>query len=76
VDTKVTLEPAADSNVAVKITSQKATGEFEFDPQAGRVVSSRVKEKLQMSISVMGQELEQATDTVTSMTLAKDGSSK
>jgi len=75
VDTKVTLEPAADSNVAVKIGSQKATGEFEFDPQAGRVVSSRVTEKLQMSLSVMGQQLEQSTDTVTSMTLA-DGSSK
>jgi hypothetical protein len=75
VDTKLTLEPAADSNVAVKIGSQKATGEFEFDPQAGRVVSSRVNEKLQMSLSVMGQQLEQSTDTVTSMTLA-DGSSK
>jgi len=75
-DTKVTLEPAADSNIAVKITSQKATGEFEFDPQAGRVVSSRVNDKLQMSLSVMGQEIEQSTDTVTSMTLAKDGSSK
>jgi len=71
VDTKVTLEPAADSNVAVKITSQKATGEFAFDPQAGRVVSSKVNDKLQMSLSVMGQELEQSTDTVTSMTLAK-----
>jgi len=76
VDTKVTLEPAADSNVAVRITNQKATGEFEFDPQAGRVVSSRVNDKLQMSISVMGQELEQSTDTVTSMTLARDGASK
>src|SRR5271166_3003731 len=76
VDTKVTLEPAADSNVAVKITSQKTTGEFEFDPHAGRVVSSRVNDKLQMSLSVMGQDLEQSTDTVTSMTLAKDGSSK
>ncbi|MGZ3302399.1 MAG: DUF6263 family protein [Isosphaeraceae bacterium] len=75
-DTKVTLEPAADSNIAVKITSQKGTGEFAFDPQAGRVVSSRVNDKLQMSLSVMGQEIEQSTDTVTSMTLAKDGSSK
>ncbi|MGD0043661.1 MAG: DUF6263 family protein [Isosphaeraceae bacterium] len=75
-DTKVTLEPAADSNIAVKITSQKGTGEFAFDPEAGRVVSSRVNDKLQMSLSVMGQELEQSTDTVTSMTLAKDGSSK
>jgi hypothetical protein len=75
-DTKMTLEPAADSNVAVKITSQKGTGEFTFDPQAGRVVSSRVKDKLQMSLSAMGQELEQSTDTLTTMTLAKDGAPK
>jgi hypothetical protein len=67
----VSLEPAADSNIAVKINSQKGTGEFAFDPEAGRVVSSKVNDKLQMSLSVMGQELEQSTDTVTSMTLAK-----
>jgi Family of unknown function (DUF6263) len=75
-DTQVTLEPAADSNIAVKITSQKGTGEFTFDPRAGRVVSSRVNDKLQMSLSVMGQELEQSTDTLTTMTLAKDRASK
>jgi hypothetical protein len=70
-ETKVSLEPAADSNVAVRITSQKGTGEYTFDPNAGRVVSSKVNDKLQMSLSVMGQELEQSTDTVTRMTLAK-----
>ena len=75
-ETKVALEPAADSNIAVKITSQKGTGDFTFDPQAGRVVSSRVNDKLQMSLSVMGQELEQSTDTLTSMTLVKDGAAK
>jgi Family of unknown function (DUF6263) len=75
-DTKVSLQPAADSNVAVKITAQKGTGEFAFDPQAGRVVSSRVNDKLQMSLSVMGQELEQSTNTLTTMVLAKDGASK
>ena len=74
--TKVTLEPAADSNVAVKISSQKGTGEFSFDPQAGRVVSSRVNDKLKMSLSAMGQELEQSTDTLTTMTLAKEGAPK
>ena len=72
----MTLEPAADSNIAVKITSQKGTGEFLFDSQAGRVVSSRVNDKLQMSLSVMGQELQQTTDTVTTMTLGKDTGSR
>ena len=71
--TKVSLQPAADSNVAVKISSQNGTGEFTFDPQAGRVVSSRINDKLQMSLSVMGQELQQSTDTLTTMTLARTG---
>ena len=72
-DTKVTLEPAADSNVAVKISSQQGKGEFSFDNKAGRVVSSRVNDKLKMSISINGQDLEQSTDTITTMTLAKPG---
>ena len=75
-DTKVTLEPAADSNVAVKIKSHNGKGEFAFDPQAGRMVSSRVNDKMQMSLSVKGQDLEQTTDTVTTMTLAKGGATK
>ena len=48
---------------------RKARGVL-FDPAAGRVVSSHVNDKLEMSLSVMGQTLEQTTDTVTSMTLA------
>ena len=67
-DTKVKLEPAADSNVAVKIGSQEGKGEFSFDNKAGRVVSSRVNDKLKMSISINGQDLEQSTDTLTTMT--------
>jgi len=75
-DTKVKLEPAADSNVAVKIGSQEGRGEFSFDNTAGRVVSSRVNDKLKMSISINGQDLEQSTDTVTTMTLGKPGDTK
>jgi hypothetical protein len=75
-DTKVTLEPAADSNVAVKISSQQGKGEFSFDNKSGRVVSSHVNDKLMMSISVNGQDLEQSTDTVTTMTLGGGGSVK
>jgi hypothetical protein len=75
-DTKITLEPAADANVAVKIKSQAAKGDFSFDAEAGRIVTSRVNDQLQMSLSVMGQEFEQTTNTLTTMTLAKDGSPK
>ncbi|MFO0889172.1 MAG: DUF6263 family protein [Isosphaeraceae bacterium] len=69
--TKVNLEPAADSNVAVKITSQEGKGEFSFDPQAGRVVKSRIDDQMQMSLSVQGQNIEQTTKTVTTMELKK-----
>jgi hypothetical protein len=69
--TKVSLEPAADSNVVVKISSQKGSGEFSFDPKAGRVVASKVNDQLQMSLQFQGQNLEQTTNTVTTMTLEK-----
>lgn len=74
--TKVALEPAADSNVAVKITSHQGKGDFAFDAQAGRMVTSRVNDKMQMSLSVMGQDLEQSSVSITTMTLAKGGASK
>jgi hypothetical protein len=70
-DTKVNLEPAADSNVAVKITAQEGKGEFSFDPGAGRVVKSRIDDRMEMSLSIQGQNLEQVTKTKTTMELKK-----
>jgi hypothetical protein len=75
-ETKVSLEPAADSNVVVKITSPPSKGEFVFDPQAGRIVSSRVNENLQMSFAVQGQTSEHTSNRVTTMTLVRDGGTK
>ena len=75
-DTKISLEPAAGSDVAVKLTSGQRTGEYIFDAQAGRIVSSRVDEKLQMSFSAQGQNIEQTTATVTTMTLGRGGQAK
>jgi hypothetical protein len=75
-DTKVTLEPAADSNVAVVLKGQKGDGEFSFDNQAGRVRSSHVNDHMEMSITVQGQTLQQTTDTITSMTLADGATSR
>jgi hypothetical protein len=75
-DTKVSLEPAADSNVAVKITSHEGKGDFAFDPRAGRMVTSKVNDKMEMSLSVMGQDLQQSSESVTTMTLAKAGATK
>jgi hypothetical protein len=70
-ETKIMLEPAADSNVAVKIKSQEGKGDFSFDIDAGRIVASRVTDKVQMSLSSMGRELERTTSTLSTMTLAK-----
>src|SRR5262249_24127730 len=75
-ETKVSLEAAADSNVAVKISSHSGQGEFAFNRQVGRMVTSRVNDKMEMSLSVMGQELQQSSDSLTEMTLGKTGPSK
>jgi hypothetical protein len=72
----VKLEPTGNSNEAVKITSHDGKGEFTFDPQAGRILSTRVNDLLRMTLSVQGQDLEQTTETVTTMTLARDGQPK
>jgi hypothetical protein len=75
-ETKIKLEPAADANVAVNIKSQEGKGDFTFDVEAGRIVSSRVNDKWQMSLSAMGQEFERTTNTLSTMTLAKGGAPK
>lgn len=75
-DTKVTLEPAADSNVNVQVKNQKGDGEFSFDNHAGRVRSSHVNDHMEMTITVQGQTLQQTTDTVTSMTLTDGATSR
>ena len=75
-DTSVKLEPEAKSNVAVKISAHEGKGEFSFDPQAGRIVSSHVDDRLTMSLSVAQQSIEQTTKTITTMTLARDGGAK
>ncbi len=70
-NTKVNLEPAADSNVTVKITTQEGKGEFLFDKEVGRVVKSSLDDEMRMTLSIQGQNLEQSTKTVTTMELAK-----
>jgi hypothetical protein len=75
-DTRISLEPAADANLSIQLKSQHEDGEFSFDNKAGRVVASRVNDKVQMAVSAGGQNIEQSTDTVTKMTLGKPGDAK
>jgi hypothetical protein len=67
IDAKVSLEPA--ENVTAKIRKQEGTGSLTFDAEAGRIVNSRSKQKMEMMITDRGQEIIQSSDTTTTMTL-------
>ena len=69
-DAKVTLEPAEGANVKASIRKQEGRGNMSFDSTSGHLTSARLSQKIDMIISVMGQNLEQSTDTTTTMTLA------
>jgi hypothetical protein len=64
---RVTLEPA--ENVAARIRSQEGKGSLIFDADAGHIVNSRLTQKTDMAMSVMGQEIEQMTETTSTMAL-------
>ena len=68
-EAKATLEPAEGANVTVTIRKQEGRGSMSFDSATGHVVGARLTQKMDMAISVMGQTIEQVTDTTTSMTL-------
>ena len=64
---RVTLEPAA--NITAKIRAQEGKGSLAFDPEAGRIVNSRTTQRTEMAMSSMGQDIDQSTDTTSTMTL-------
>jgi hypothetical protein len=66
---KMGLEPTPGNNIDVKVGDQKGEGSFIFDNTAGRVASSTVTEKMEMIIKVMNQEVNQSTDSTSSMKL-------
>ena len=63
----MTLEPAA--NVDVKIRSQEGKGSLRFDAKSGCLIDSRTTLKMEMSIAAMGQQIDQTTETTSTMTL-------
>jgi hypothetical protein len=69
--TKVSLEPAPNSNLDVKLGAQDGKGAFYFDSKAGRVVRSSVAQKLEMIINVMNTQVTQTSDSTTEMKLVK-----
>jgi hypothetical protein len=67
IDAKASLEPA--ENVTAKIRAQEGTGSLTFDAEAGRIVNSRNKQKMEMIITDRGQDIIQSSDTTSTMTL-------
>lgn len=72
-DVIVKLEPddKAKAPFDIKLGEQEGKGTFLFDNNLGRVVSSKVSEKIQLLINVMDNKTVQKTDTSTSMKLLK-----
>jgi hypothetical protein len=66
-ETRVSIEPT--ESLTVKIRSQESKGSLIFDTATGRVVSTRGTQKMDMSISSMGQTVDQITENESTMTL-------
>ena len=68
-EAKVTIEPSEGANVTATIRKQEGRGTMIFDAEAGHVTSARLTQKLDMTISSNGQNVEDIRDTTTSLTL-------
>ena len=65
-----TFQPVApDPNVPVKIKSQEATGRYLFDNESGRISTSTVTEKVDLTGEVQGATITQSNETTTVLTL-------
>ncbi len=69
VETTVKLEPIEGVDVKATIRKQEGKGTMSFDGQAGRLVSIRLTQKLDVAIVQAGQSIDQATEMTTSMSL-------
>ncbi|QEH32358.1 hypothetical protein OJF2_08280 [Aquisphaera giovannonii] len=76
------VEPAAGAVGAIKIDSYEGKGDYSFDAEAGRIVSSKVTERLQATFTMkdpqtgQSREIRQVTQTVNTMTLGGAGDAK
>ena len=60
IEARASLEPA--ESVTAKIRKQEGTGSLTFDAEAGRIVNSRNKQKMEMIITDRGQDIVQSSD--------------
>ena len=63
------IEPREGADIKVVLRKQEGSGSMTFDVNAGRVVNTRQNLRVNLGITLMGQAMEQSTDTVMSMTL-------
>ena len=63
---------ATDPNIPVTIKTQEATGRFLFDNANGRIDSSKVTEKVELTGQIQGKEIAQSNETITVMTLLRN----
>ena len=64
--------PKADPNVPVTFKKETATGQFDFDNAAGRIVKSNVVEDVEVSVTIEGKEVPQKVETTRVLALSKD----
>jgi hypothetical protein len=71
IDTKsaVTIEPAANANIALKIKSADVNGTIYFDNKAGRIAELTQTQKMLMEISAAGQTFDSSQEQTTTLKL-------
>ena len=70
IDTTAKIEPAEGADVKVAIRKQEGKGSMTIDPQAGRVVSTRLSLKLEIAVTAPWARLiEQSSESSSTMTL-------
>jgi hypothetical protein len=67
----VTMEPAADAKISLKVKSADVKGTIYFDNKAGKLVEISQTQKMVMETSVMGQTFESNQEQTTTLKLVK-----
>jgi hypothetical protein len=68
-DPFLTIEPNTDTQIAIKLDSQKGAGTVLFDNAAGRIQEMSLSEALELSVGAMGMNLTQKIDQTMTMKL-------
>ncbi len=63
------LQPAAGAPVDIKLKSQESKGKYLFDNKGGFLKSTELVQKMTMTLTTNGQEINQDTNTTTKMDL-------